>query len=174
MVAMKEKQQGSRWVGPKIELEKWKLFQWYDKKKEVHHLKESLPTGRTHRRYKKNYWNMTSMEKYFSEIPPYQGWRRQNCTSMQASQRHTEEKGRLFLSTLDFKGQWGNVWDTRREGVLHTQPISYSCIKERVEKQKGKDDHVEMGRREERQRKCRSPDENHDILKTIRTQEGSY
>lgn len=114
---------------PKIELEKWKLFSviWQEK---VHHLKRKPTYWQDSQALQKNYWNMTSMEKYFSEIPPYQGWR-QNCTSMQASQRHTEEKrGRLFLSTLDFKGQWGNVHRDTRRKVFYTQPISYSCIKE--------------------------------------------
>lgn len=63
----------------------------------------------------------------------------------------------------------------KEEGVLHpaNQSLMYKGRKGWKSKRE-KDDHVEMGRREERQRKCRNEDENHDILKTIRTQEGSY
>lgn len=42
-----------------------------------------------------------------------------------------------------------------------------------MESKREKDDHVEM-EGERKAKKCRNEDENHDILKTIRTQEGSY
>ena len=46
--------------------------------------------------------------------------------------------------------------------------------RKRRKSKREKDDHVEMGRKEDRKRKCRNEQENHDILKTIRTQEDSY
>lgn len=59
----------------------------------------------------------------------------------------------------------------RRCFSISSQPITHASREKKEEEKKGKDDPVEMGKREERRRKCGDKDEPRDILKYPRTRE---